>query len=151
MRKLFLIWAAAATLLSCSKTPEDPATKELEINYQNIKGKWIFTTKINPNGSTTPCVFDCPSMPDFAKMSQNAYHEIDVVIANQNCDVYFNSNCDRYLFDGNRIINANNSEFFENARITSLTATTLKIEYDNVRTFGAGINQNSIGFIFTKQ
>jgi hypothetical protein len=130
MKKLILLFTVAITLVSCSKSDDDNSEKQLTPNFQNMVGDWKFTSIIRP---------------DHAVIIYNT--KITTVIHNISCS-FQSDPCDNYYFDGNRIINC--LEVFNNARVISLTSTTMKIEYDNPRYFGPIIGAGAKGVIFTK-
>jgi hypothetical protein len=133
MKKTILILLVAVSLFSCSKNDDDNGgEQQLALNYENMSGDWDYTTVIKADGSEIPYLHRCSINKDFAHIESNA--TIKSRYYNQICEMQEN-NCDGYYFNGNRIINC--FDDFSNARVTSLTATTMKLEYDEDKSFGS--------------
>ncbi|MFY8160148.1 MAG: hypothetical protein ACOVNU_02370 [Candidatus Kapaibacteriota bacterium] len=145
MKKLILLFTLAIVSLSCSKSDDDNSEKQLTPNFQNMVGDWKFTSVIRPDGTIDPYIGTCTTKEDHAVIIYNT--KITTYIHDISCS-FQSDPCDNYYFDGNRIINC--LEVFNNARVTSLTSTTMKIEYDNPRYFGPIIGAGAKGIIFTK-
>jgi hypothetical protein len=131
MKKSFLIVLLSIAFISCSKD-DDSSERQLTPNHENMVGEWVYTTIIRANGTEESYPQNCSTKKDFAKILLNT----TIVTTNHdfNCtEMYWN--CNDYYFQGNRIISCFTE--FDDARVTSLTATTMKLEYDDVRNFGS--------------
>lgn len=118
------------SLLSCSKD-DDNSENQLDLNYQNMVGNWEFTTIIRSNGSEESYPHRCSTNKDYVNIVLNttitSYYYYPNCIAAQ-------FDCDNYYFQGNQIKNC--FEEFNNAHVTYLTASTMKLEYDTDMNFG---------------
>lgn len=132
MKKTILLLVVVLSFIACSKSDEDNSEKQLEVNYQNMTGDWVYTTVIKTDGSQMPYEHWCSSNKDYAHIITNT--KITAYFYNPVCS-YQVYNCDNYYFNGNRIISCYDA--FEDARVTSLTATTMKLEYDEDTVFGS--------------
>ena len=130
MKKKFSLLVIAISFLSCSKS--DNSERQLTPNYQNMVGDWVYTTIIKNDGTQIPYEHWCSTNKDYALIIENT--KITAYFYNPTCQISL-SNCDAYYFNGNRIISC--FEEFGNARVTSLTATTMKLEYDENKSFGS--------------
>lgn len=130
MKKIF-ICILFFSLFSCSKD-DDNSENQLDLNYQNMVGNWEFNTIVRSNGSEEIYPHRCSTNKDYVNIVLNttitSYYYYPNCIAAQ-------FDCDNYYFQGNQIKNC--FEEFNNAHVTSLTASTMKIEYDTEVSFGA--------------
>lgn len=146
MKKIILLVVVTLSFLSCSKNEDgDSSEKQLTRNYQNMSGKWYYASIIRPNGSTDPYVHFCTTQKDYSNITPvgiiKAYHY------DAGCVSEINT-CDSYYFDGNTIRLC--FEDFSGGRVTSLTATTMKVEFDDARSFGSISGPGAKGIILTK-
>lgn len=131
MKKLIYLLLVLPLIQSCSKD-DDSSERQLTPNHENMVGEWVYTTIIRANGTEESYPQNCATKKDFAKILSNT--TIITTNHDQNCtEMYWN--CNNYYFQGNRIINCFTE--FNDARVTSLTATTMKLEYDDIRNFGS--------------
>lgn len=134
MKKTIILFVATLSLLSCSKNDDDINSSEQQLtpNHQNMAGDWVYTTAIKTDGSQAPYVNFCSTNKDYAHIIVNteivSHYYDDICQHNQ-------STCDNYYFEGNRVKSC--FEEFNNARVTSLTSTTMKLEYDEDKAFGS--------------
>lgn len=141
-RKIFFI-LIIAFFISCNN--DDDSEKQLTPNHENFVGDWEYSAIIRANGSEEPYPHRCSTNKDYAHIILNTtitshYYYQDCATTQWNCNNYF--------FEGNRIINC--FPEFDDARVTSLTATTMRLEYDEDRNFGA-ISGNVRGLILKKR
>lgn len=147
MKKVILL-LITLSILSCSKNDEgsvDASEKQLSLNFQNVSGKWYYSSIIKPNGATVAYTNLCSTNKDYADFF--VYRKITSHRFFQDCGEGI-SDCYDYWFDGNRIKSC--SDDFNNGRVTSLTATTMKIEFDDVRSFGGISSDGAKALILTK-
>ncbi|MBP6754914.1 MAG: hypothetical protein KA210_02105 [Bacteroidia bacterium] len=145
MKKTILLLLVALSFFSCSKSDDDNSEQQLTPNFQNMVGDWEYTTVIKADGSQIPYVHMCSTNKDYAHIIANT--KITASFYNPSCQISY-SNCDGYYFDGNRIISC--FEEFGNARVTSLTASTMKLEYDEDKVFGS-LTVQARGLILKKR
>lgn len=131
MKKLFYLLLFLPIVLSCNKD-DDSSERQLTPNHENMVGEWVYTTIIRADGSQENYPDRCATKRDYAKILYNT--TIITTNYDQNCTEAY-SNCNSFFFEGNRIKNCFGE--FNNARITSLTSTTMKLEYDDLRNFGS--------------
>lgn len=147
MKKIILL-LVTLSLLSCSKNEDsipDTSEKQLTPNAQNMVGIWYYNSIIRANGTTASYVSFCSTKRDYADII--SYKKINKHQFFQDCAEGITT-CDDYWIDGNRIRSC--FDDFNNGRIVSLTATTMKIEYDDVRVFGSIVGDGAKTFILTK-
>ncbi len=131
-------------LFSCNKDNYN-SEKQLTPNHETMVGDWEYTTIIRANGSEESYPIRCSINKDYAHIILNT--KITAHIYGSDC-IDEPWSCDNYYFEGNRIINC--FPEFDDARVTSLTATTMRLEYDEDRNFGA-ISGNVRGLILKKR
>jgi len=129
MKKTVLLLALTFSLLSCSS---DSSNKELTVNYKNMVGVWVYTTVIKSDGTEIPYNHLCSTNKDYASIT--SFLAISSYFYVPSCDSNFEI-CTDYGLDGNKLLNCN--EAFQYARVTSLTTTTMKLEYDQYTLFGS--------------
>ena len=142
MRKLILLITISISFFACSN---DDDSSELKPNFKNMAGDWVYTTAIKADGSQIPYEQLCSTNKDYAHIIENT--EITSHYYYPTCETE-QSNCDNYYFNGNKIISC--FEEFNNARVTSLTSTTMKLEYDDNKSFGS-LSTSVRGLILKKQ
>ncbi|MCL9804604.1 hypothetical protein NAT51_03665 [Flavobacterium amniphilum] len=144
MKKSIILLFMGLSVLSCSKD-DDSSEKQLKPNFKNMVGDWVYTTIIRADGTEEPYNHWCSTNKDYAHIIENT--EINSHYYNPTCEIQ-DWNCDNYYFNGNRIISC--FEEFNNARVTSLTSTTMKLEYDDNKVFGS-VSGVARGLILKKQ
>lgn len=127
--KLFL-FISLFTLLSCNKD-DDSSERQLTVNYENMSGDWEYKTIIRPNGSEEAYPVRCETYKDFIRITLNA--SMTSYNYYSNC-VGTSHSWDGYYFEGNMI--KNGIDDFDEARVTSLTSTTMRVEYDTPTNVG---------------
>lgn len=134
MKKTIILLVATLSLLSCSKNDDnvDSSEKQLTPNHQNMAGDWNYSSVTKTDGTQVPYVGFCSTNKDYAHIIVNT--RIDSHYYYDMC-VHQQSTCDNYYFEGNRIKSC--FEEFNNARVTYLTSTTMKLEYDEDKVFGS--------------
>lgn len=149
MKKIILLFTVAIALVSCSKSDDDNSEKQLALNYQNMSGTWILSSIILADGSTVAYQGQCSTLNDYFTL--NTQTDIKEYHYNNGCTISSGSNfiSSGYFFEGNLVKNANG--VFSDARITSLTSNTMRIEYDDVDSFGYFSNYTQVkGAVLTK-
>ncbi len=132
IKKTFLALVVTLTFLGCSKNDDD-TPKELAVNYQNMAGNWDLSSIIQANGNVVSYQGLCTTKRDFFKITLQ--YDITEEHYSPNCSSIGNSiDSDGYFIEGILIKNANG--VFTDAKITSLTANTMKIEYDQQKSYG---------------
>lgn len=144
MRRLIL-FATTIIFLSCSKSNDDHSEKQLTPNYQNMVGTWKFSSIVRPDGTVESYIGSCATNNDNTVITANT--KITTNIYYSSCNLQADP-CENYYFEGNQIKNC--LQVFNNARVTSLTSTTMKIEYDEARTFGPVVGVGAKAVILTK-
>lgn len=134
MKKSILILSFIISILSCSKSDDDNSEKQLAVTKQNLAGQWNFETITRFNGSSqTFHSYSCTTVNDYADI--NSIGNIYTYNYGNNCVASTNNGCSQFNLDSNnRIINC--GLIFGDARVTELTATRLKIEYDTPKDLG---------------
>jgi hypothetical protein len=143
MKKIILILTLTTLLFSCSKS--DDGEKQLEVNKTNMAGDWLYTTVIQPDGKQIPYVNLCSTKKDYVNII--VYSKINAYFYYPDCVPYV-STCNSYYFEGNKIISC--FEEFGDAKVVSLTAKTMQLEYDSNKTFGS-LTGPARGLILTKK
>ncbi|CAM3894790.1 Lipocalin-like domain-containing protein [Flavobacterium branchiophilum] len=130
MKKIILL--IVLSFIACSKSDADSTEKQLTPNYQNMVGDWVYTTVIKADGSQAPYVHSCSTNKDFAHIIANT--KITSYYYNPFCTEQ-EYNCNGYYFEGIKIMSCFND--FNEARVTSLTSTTMRLDYDQDKAFGS--------------
>ena len=150
MKKTILVLCTTLILLSCSKKDEtNPLDQELAVNYENMAGNWKLSSIILANGSIVPFQGQCATKKDYFIITvQNyltEYHYYSDCLG----DGFMSDTTNGYYFNGNLIKNAGG--VFSDARITSLKVNSMKVQYDDVESFGYfSIYSEVKGAILTK-
>jgi hypothetical protein len=143
MKKIILVTALLGIVLSCSK---DDKSDTLEVSPQNYNGFWYMDKVIKADGTIEPYIHLCPTNRDRVE-----YYNFGV----RNYNFYDNCNpqyddipCSQYQLIDNRISQCN---YKFNGTYT-LTATTLRIDYDEVTNFLPEANNldNAKGIILSR-
>ena len=145
MKKILILAIIVLVLFSCSKSEnKDTATAQLTPTYQTMAGDWEFVTIVHTNDSQIAYPHKCTTKKDFIHIITNT--KISVYYNQTDCTTQIDGSCDGYYFDGNIIKNCNN---FNDAKIISLTATTLQVQFSSPDFFAA-IPTAAKGVIFRK-
>ncbi|MBN8641132.1 MAG: hypothetical protein J0L86_04900 [Flavobacteriales bacterium] len=142
--KKILFFLVFISITSCNKD-DDNSERQLTPNHENFVGDWEYTSIIRSNGAEEQYPHRCSTSKDYSHIVLNTtitshYYYQDCATTQWNCNNYF--------FEGNRIRNC--FPEFDDARVTSLTASTMRLEYDEDRNFGA-ITGNVRGLILKKR
>ena len=119
MKKTFLLLVVTLSFFSCSKS-DDNTENQLDINYQNMSGKWYLSSIILADGSTVPYVGKCSTLKDNNVLTQLTqiyeYHYYNTCI--DASSGYQTISSDGYYFQGNLVKNANGIFGYANLAIT---------------------------------
>jgi len=144
MKKTILLLLTTIVFVSCSKN-DDNSEKQLNLTFQNMSGVWNFKSYIKPNGETVNYVGQSATLIDHAEILPTAKITTSFYYPNGVAQI---EPCYGYYFDGNRIKNC--LQVFDDARVTSLTSTSMKLEYDTPRSFGTIYGDGAKALILTK-
>jgi hypothetical protein len=127
MKKIILVTALLGLVLSCNKDNDKSDT--LDASPQNLRGFWYIDKVIKADGSIEPYTHLCPTNRDRVE-----YYNFGVrnYIFYDNCDPQYDDlSCSPYQLIDSRMSQCN---YKFNGTYT-LTATTLRIDYDEVTNF----------------
>lgn len=142
--KNFFLGTFFVVFFSCSKD-DGNSEKQLTPSHENFVGDWEYFSIVRSNGSEEPYPHRCSTNKDYSHIVLNT--TITSHYYYQDCATN-QWNCNNYYFEGDRIRNC--FPEFDDARVASLTASTMRLEYDEDRNFGA-INGTVRGLILKKR
>lgn len=129
MKRILILFTAVTVLISCSR---DSDSNE-EVTYQNLAGKWNFKSIVKGDGSIAPFVGKCPGKTDYMEIF--TYRKIITYNYNYDCVNLENHGCTDFTLTEDDRFNSC-SFFFQDATIKNLTATSLKLEFDEPQDLG---------------
>lgn len=144
MKKALIIILSAVLFVSCSNDENNDTIKP---DFDNMAGTWYMSQVIQPDGTLKGYVGDCPEKRDYFIISR--YAQINSYFSYGNCintnSIYGSSRY--YIESGNMLTHGGE---ILGGKIT-LSKTSLRLDYGEVRHFNQPSLDNSIGIILTRE
>ena len=146
MKKILFFLAVAGIVTACSN---DDDSNRIKPTYDSIKGTWIISKTIQPDGTLKNYVGECATKSD--SIFFNPYGRKALTYIHSDCDNHFSTlleGCTGFEITPQDTLRLC-SDLFQ-GKIT-LTKTTLRLDYEETETFSLPKLNNINGVIFTRK